>query len=569
MLIAAAGCLFLPARAAFAKAQTDRLREALRDAGELFGEIRISRKKAFEKFEKALQTPGKRPDPTPEITWLNPEELVAKAYYNITRIEEFLERVCICQARLEDVRGAVTTWRKLGGGPDSRHAKAAYEIALAQVRIGKAADAVQTSKELRTASRITVMLAIARQRLDCAKTKEAKGWIDKTQKLITRSDSADRAHGYATLASWYWRLGKRSAAREALAEAVRAARDKKATVGWRAYGLTHVALAQKDMGNQSGAANTLDEIFRTLKSSKIDGDKLLIGKHWVLVRRIVRAMLRLSFSQRAVEAARLLDVGKDETSPVSNHRLWLYRDIALDELRKHEITGATALLKEIHYKPFRQTVLIALARAHAEVGDVKSALRVAAEVQATNGSKGAQAFLEVAAAQVRSGNAQGARKTATRTEFLHTGSHQKPVRFNHLIPATWGIDYSQKPPLVIWTVRPMGSPEGQADRAALAATAMRVFHILGHGGKYDKYHKDFETFPSLVVMQLAEAQAEIGNLSGALRWAERLSVARSKAMAILGAAEGYLARKKMSGTETGGQGRRKPCPSSKPGTGGG
>ena len=90
----------------------------------------------------------------------------------------------------------------------------------------------------------------------------------------------------------------------------------------------------------------------------------------------------------------------------------------------------------------------------------------------------------------------------------------------------------------------MGPPEAQLDQEALAAAAMRLFHALGHGRTYDKYHKDFESLPPYVVMRIAIAQAEIGDLSGALKWSDRLTVARPRALATLGAAEGHLAWKK-------------------------
>jgi len=547
ILIVATGCLVSPATAS-PRGKTDRIKKALRGAADVFNVavVRVTR-------EKTSNVPGKGQDPTPEVIQLDPEGFGPLACYPTICFGEFLERVCISQARLGDVQGALVTRRQLAAYHyGSNYTDSIHEIAMAQARAGQTADAVRTSKELSADDRIAVMLAIAQQRSDAGKNDQAGAWIDKTRRLIARSNGRTRVSGYAALARWYSLRGDKSATRRAMDQAQRVARDEKARAIYRASRLLDIASVQKEMGDKAGAADTLDEILGTLKAAKAkDRSRIPIGRQHSFIRHIVSVMLKAGFSERAVEATKLLDVDEDETSwAFFDDRQWLYGDIALHRLQKRDIAGAAAILKEIRYKPLRRKVLIAMARAHAESGDVKSALKVAVGLVAGNGSNAARAFLEIAAVQGLGGDMKGAKKTAERADFLHTAPDEKPVRFSYMAPATWGVDYYRRilPRTITYTQK--GPTQAQLDSEALAASAMRLFHILECDRTYDKYHEDFESLPSPVVMRLAKAQAEIGDFSGALRWAGRLSVARSKALAMLGAAEGYLARNEAEGTRS-------------------
>jgi len=75
------------------------------------------------------------------------DELASDQYYTKFRIGMLLKRVSICQAHLDDVKGAIETLEGSRTSPNDASTVAVHEISMAQVRIGNT-EAVMLQTEL-------------------------------------------------------------------------------------------------------------------------------------------------------------------------------------------------------------------------------------------------------------------------------------------------------------------------------------------------------------------------------------------------------------------------------------
>ena len=211
--------------------------------------------------------------------------------------------------------------------------------------------------------------------------------------------------------------------------------------------------------------------------------------------------------------------------------------IAIAQARAGNLGDAVATASDItEYLQYRDDALLEVVRVHIRRKNVSAALVAAGGIPTP--SRKAQAVLEIAAAQARMGDRNGARATANSIDLVGRRIPFKVVKttepFDFSSPATWGTQY-EFPGYVV------GGLIGMVIEAAghVAAAAMELDQALG-GREPLRYAEAFAELEAEILRRIARAQARAGNPQGAVSWARLLANPGQRAYALLGAAEGVM-----------------------------
>lgn len=213
------------------------------------------------------------------------------------------------------------------------------------------------------------------------------------------------------------------------------------------------------------------------------------------------------------------------SGPDTSERDMALCDIAIAQAKMGDFAGAKQTASQMNRGDGE--ALLALVRCQIQQGELSSGKETARQMP--RGISRAEAMLIIAAAHARRGDRIGARAAAEEM-YLNPVIRAASLRegFDYSQPSSWNRGV-----MINDFVMRLNSP--------CAAAAMDLDQALGGRGA-SAYAKAFAGFAPQVLRSLAYAQAAAGDPAGALAWAKRMSFYGKRAAALLGLAEGIIAR---------------------------
>jgi ankyrin repeat protein len=430
---------------------------------------------------------------------------------NAHQIGGVLVEIGSAQIALEDVEGALHSATLLAPPDECSNCGAYFEfledLAVQLVRVGRL-DAARTilkshrHETQQTASSAWELEALARGYVEAKDVDAAK----RTYREVADMIQGD-GFGLCGVAKAQFEIGDFEGVRETR-RLIEVAAGKLPLMGQeRAILLANMAMLHFQLGDKEASRRILQDAPLALNSETFA---------WENAQRLIAAAhAKVGDFDGAIQAAG----GIPENS---GEREAAYMHIALLQWARDDLIAAqetSLLMKRQHDK--RNLVLLEIVKGHAKKGDFKQALATAADVKGE--LRFAQATLEIVAAQAQQGKLEDARALTRSLVFPRA-----PRGFAFDNPKTW------KPKDTIRAVISISHLLYEIEKEnELVAAAVRCHVLLKGPGTIPR----IEEMDIWNVRKAAEAQARVGDATGALAWTSKLSEGR-RLSALIGVAYG-------------------------------